>query len=217
MNHRVQGQYCQRYTGNPTSSFMPDTTPSKDELRRSLRRRRADIAPSLRVEAAHAAAEHLGSLPHWEACQQLGLYYPGAEEFDCMPLAELARSRGAELYLPVIGEDMALTFAHWAAGARLQSNRYGITEPDPTAARIELSDLDLVIVPLVGWDRQGGRLGMGGGFYDRTLSAGPRPPVIGLAYAAQEVEVVPMASWDIPLDYVLTERELVRIAPAGNN
>jgi 5-formyltetrahydrofolate cyclo-ligase len=195
---------------------MPDTTTSKDELRRSLRQRRSDIAPSLRIEAARAAAGHLSSLPHWGACQQLGLYYPGEEEFDCMPMAELARNRGVELYLPVIGEDMALTFAHWAADARLQSNRYGIPEPDSAAARIELSDLDLVVVPLVGWDRQGGRLGMGGGYYDRTLSAGPRPTVIGLAYAAQEVELVPMASWDVPLDYVLTERELVTVASAGN-
>ena len=133
-----------------------------------------------------------------------------------MPLAELARSRGVDLYLPVIGEDLALTFAHWADGAKLQTNRYGIPEPDTAAVRIELSEMDLVIVPLVGWDRRGGRLGMGGGYYDRTFSAEARPPVIGLAYAAQEVEVVPMAPWDIPLDYVLTERELVTIAPAGD-
>ena len=213
MNHRVQGQYCQRYTGNPTSSLMSDPALSKDELRRSLRRRRAAIGPAQRARAAAAATRLLDTLPQWANCRHLGLYQPGSEEFDCLPIAQLAREHGIALYLPVIGAQSRLSFAHWAEGAELAVNRYGIAEPAAGAERIAVSALDLILVPLVGWDRRGGRLGMGGGYYDRTLAVDVRPVLVGLAYAAQEIAEVPMASWDIPLDYVLTERELVSVVP----
>ncbi len=210
MNHRVQGQYCQRYAGNPTS-LMSDLAPIKDELRRSLRQRRAAISPAARADAAEAAAGLLQTLPPWATCKQLGLYQPASDEFDALPIAALARARGMDIYLPVI-DDQRLLFARWAPDADLLSNRYGIPEPDARARRIEPSELDLLMMPLVGWDRRGGRLGMGGGYYDRTLATAARPPLAGLAFAAQEVEAVPMDPWDIPLDYVLTERELVSIA-----
>ncbi len=213
MNHRVQGQYCQRYAGNPTPSLMSDAKAAKDELRRRLRQRRAAITPAQRNDAAHAAANHIANLPHWAGCRRLGLYLANDNEFDPAPIAALARARGSALYLPVIGADSSLTFAHWAADVDLHSNRYGIPEPDAGAARVGLVDLDLVLVPLVGWDRSGGRLGMGGGYYDRTLAAATRPPLVGLAFAAQEVAAVPTEPWDIALDYVLTERELVVVAP----
>ena len=191
---------------------MPDTTPSKDELRRSLRQRRASVGQAQRAAAAAAAASLLDSLPDWAQCRRLGLYQSGSEEFDCAPIAALARERGMALYLPVMEAHSQLSFAPWDDGDELTVNRYGIAEPDTGAARIAVSALDLVLVPLVGWDRRGGRLGMGGGYYDRALAVAVRPTLVGLAYAAQEVACVPMDSWDIPLDYVLTERELVSVA-----
>ncbi len=214
MNHRVQGQYCQRYAGNPTSSLMSDLAPTKDELRRSLRQRRAAVSAATRADAAKAAAGLIETLPPWATCKQLGLYQPASDEFDALPIAELARARGMDIYLPVI-DDQRLRFALWAPDADLLPNRYGIPEPDAQARRIEPSELDLLLMPLVGWDRRGGRLGMGGGYYDRTLATVARPTLAGLAYAAQEVGAVPTDPWDVPLDYVLTERELVSIAPGG--
>jgi 5-formyltetrahydrofolate cyclo-ligase len=190
---------------------MPDPKPTKDELRRSLRQRRASIGQTQRARAATAAASLLDNLPLWAGCRRLGLYQPGSEEFDCTPIAARARERGIALYLPVMEAQSRLSFAHWADGAELIVNRYGIAEPDTGAGRIAVSALDLVLVPLVGWDRRGGRLGMGGGYYDRALAVAVRPPLVGLAYAAQEVASVPVDSWDIPLDYVLTERELVSV------
>lgn len=192
---------------------MPDPAPTKDELRRSLRQRRASVSPAQRAEAAAAATALLHTLPRWADCRRLGLYQPGSEEFDCTPISVLARERGMALYLPVMEAQSRLSFAHWAEGAKLTVNRQGIAEPTAAAERIPVSALDLILVPLVGWDRRGGRLGMGGGYYDRALAVEVRPLLVGLAYAAQEIAEVPMASWDIPLDYVLTERELVSIAP----
>ena len=96
-------------------------------------------------------------------------------------------------------------------GERLQRNRFGIAEPRPNRARQRpLWALDLLLLPLVGFDEQGGRLGMGGGFYDRSLAYRQRrthllgPRLFGLAHECQKVACLPLASWDIPLHGVIT-------------
>jgi len=102
-------------------------------------------------------------------------------------------------------------FADWTPSQPLRDNRFGIGEP--TGPARALKQLDLLLLPLVGFSDDGGRLGMGGGFYDRTLGAlklEERPLLLGLAYAAQQVEILPMDPWDVRLDGVLTERGLLR-------
>jgi 5-formyltetrahydrofolate cyclo-ligase len=114
--------------------------------------------------------------------------------------------------LPCIQPDGTLRFAPWRPGDPLVSNRFGIPEPDlDPASQLDAADMALILLPLVGFDRAGGRLGMGGGFYDRTLAfraARPEPPprLVGIAYDMQETDALPGDAWDVPLDAIVTEQ-----------
>lgn len=125
-----------------------------------------------------------------------------------MPLRALCHGADRQLFLPVIVANKQLSFAQWAIDAKLTANRYGIPEPHDQAPRCAVADLDIIILPLVAWDRQGGRLGMGGGYYDRTLAGVRGPLLVGLSHAQQEVPQVPRDDWDVPLDFVVTENAL---------
>ena len=102
-----------------------------------------------------------------------------------------------------------LTFARWQQGAILHPHRYGIPEPPEPVGSSPAGGLDLIVLPLVGWDRRGGRLGMGGGFYDRTLEEVSGPRLLGLGHSCQELETVPLQAWDVRLDFVATDATLL--------
>lgn len=120
---------------------------------------------------------------------------------------------GKRLYLPRVPfqHDGALQFFTWDPDSAMQSNRLGIPEPVETeSTRIAPEKLDLVLAPLLAFDLHGHRLGMGGGYYDRTFAflksgAHARPMLLGLAYEFQRLENIPQASWDVPLAGVVTE------------
>src|SRR5690606_2494135 len=116
----------------------------------------------------------------------------------------------------VVQDDRTLRFGPWRAGDPLLQNRYGIPEPDLSPdACLAAADLDLVLLPLTAFDRRGNRLGSGAGYYDRSfafLAGRPRPArplLVGIGYAFQESAALDPAAWDVPLDYVATERELI--------
>lgn len=131
---------------------------------------------------------------------------------DARPLMRRLAETGARLALPAVtASDAPLEFRRWDADADLAPDALGVPAPPPTAA---LVTPDVVIVPLLAFDRRGGRLGQGGGFYDRTLAALRRSrPVfaLGLAYAGQELTEVPVESHDQRLDAILTETEFIRV------
>jgi 5-formyltetrahydrofolate cyclo-ligase len=109
-----------------------------------------------------------------------------------------------------------LQFAAWSAGADLQANRYGIPEPVAAATeRLGPAEIDVVLVPLLGFDRRGNRLGSGAGFYDRSFAflrdrqRPARPVLIGVGYHFQEVPALAPATWDVALDFIATDRELI--------
>ncbi|HBX71672.1 MAG TPA: 5-formyltetrahydrofolate cyclo-ligase, partial [Halieaceae bacterium] len=102
-----------------------------------------------------------------------------------------------------------LTFREWRESSSLQNNHYGIPEPTAQADAIAVPEIDVVVMPLVGWQRDGYRLGMGGGFYDRTLADAGGPLRVGLAYACQEIRGLAMQHWDVALQWVLTENGLM--------
>lgn len=116
--------------------------------------------------------------------------------------------------LPVLHADGRLRFAPWRSGAPLTANRYGIPEPEVTeTALIEPEAMALVVVPLVGFDLSCARLGMGAGWYDRSFAfrntrAAP-PFLVGAAFAAQHIDTLTTESWDVPMDAVCTEHEIV--------
>jgi 5-formyltetrahydrofolate cyclo-ligase len=138
-------------------------------------------------------------------------YWPADGEIDVLPALTEAHRRGALTYLPrVPGPDLPLRFRVWRPGVPLRRNRFGIPEPATGPGLARACRLDAVLVPLVGFDRRGNRLGMGGGFYDRTFAGRHRTLLIGVAFDCQRVLRVPTHWWDVPLAAVVTERGIVR-------
>ena len=189
---------------------MPDRKSAKNRLREQLRQRRNCLNPSEQLRAAESAARHFTQLPGWLSASRIALYLANDGEIDTMPLSALCRTAGKQLYLPAVHEKTVMTFAEWLEGSELVANRFGIPQPQPGTPRYLVSELDIIVVPLVAWDRQGGRLGMGGGFYDRALAGVQGTLLVGLAHALQEVPAVPADAWDIALDCVVTENGLHR-------
>ena len=180
-------------------------------LRQQIRARRRAMTAHQRHMAASRLARHLRCHPRLAFAKRIGLYLPNDGEIDPRPgLAEGGRRR--QRFLPVLDPITPglLHFARWKANTPLVRNRYSIAEPSPARARIVPTwSLDVLIMPLVAFDDRGGRLGMGGGYYDRSLAAWhrwPRKPLlVGVAYGFQRVDSLPLAEWDIPLDVVITD------------
>lgn len=209
MNRRVQGQFCQRYSGNPLFP-MTESLPSKAALRSALRQHRNSLSPAEQHTAARALTQSVCDLPIWASAQRIALYHARDGEIDTGPLELIARSQDKHLFLPILNSDKSLSFARWNTGDRQSLNRYNIPEPPLGAQRCPASEVDIIFLPVVGWDIHGGRLGMGGGYYDRTLSGNAGPVLVGLAHDCQRVERIPRESWDIALDYIATDIALYR-------
>lgn len=171
----------------------------KDEMRRAaraLRRKLAAEAPDAGVRLADQA----GALPD---AAMTALYLPFGSELDTGPLARRLTELGHSLCLPVVIEAAApLIFRGWRPDDPLTTDLQGIAVPVESAAEVTP---DLILTPLLAFDACGGRLGQGGGYYDRTFAALPGARRIGVAYARQAVERVPMEPHDNPLHGVLTE------------
>ena len=187
---------------------MPDSSPSKAQLRSTLRRRRQALSADQQDLAARAASNHIAELPGWRNAQRIALYLAADGEIDTTPLSELGRAQHKQLFLPVIKADNSLGFAEWRPDSPLSTTRFDIPEPPAQASRCPAENLDIIFLPLVGWDLQGGRLGMGGGFYDRTLAGLTGPLLVGLAHANQQVDCIPREEWDIPLNFIATDTAL---------
>ena len=190
------------------------STDSRDAQRALLRERRRGIDARGRIAAGEAIAARLR--PHLRG------YVAGYWAMDGeVPLhALLAGPRNFVYCLPVLQPGKTLRFAPWRAGDPLMQNRYGIPEPDLAAeSLLDPAALDVVLLPLVGFDRRGNRLGSGGGYYDRSFAFlralprdAPRPRLIGVAHALQELPDIAAEAWDVPLDLVVTEREAIDCA-----
>jgi 5-formyltetrahydrofolate cyclo-ligase len=135
---------------------------------------------------------------------------PIKSEINPLPLLRRYADMGAQLALPAIaGRGKPLIVRAWSVGEKLVAGQWGIREPDASASEVEP---DVMLVPLAAFDRRGYRLGYGAGYFDMTIAelrAHKRVTAIGIAYAAQEVESVPVEPHDARLDLVLTEREVI--------
>lgn len=191
-------------------------TDARTGLRGELRARRRAVPAAERIAAALAAARQLERLPGFARDWRLAGYWAVGGE---LPLLGLFGGEPLRYHLPCLHADGVLRFAPWKPGDAVVANSHGIPEPDVAEAeRLAPDALDLVLVPLLGFTRDGHRLGQGGGWYDRSfafLRGKPRPArplLVGMAYALQEVPDFDPAPWDVPLDYVATERELIPCA-----
>jgi 5-formyltetrahydrofolate cyclo-ligase len=188
----------------------PDTPTRKSALRNTLRQRRNCLSSTQQADAAQALSQSVLRLPHWADAQRVALYLASDGEIGTSVLADIARNQGKHLFLPILANEGGLAFARWETDMTPCVNRYNIPEPPIGAERCPAAELDVIFLPVVGWDSHGGRLGMGGGYYDRTLAGVVGPVLVGLAHASQEVDQLPRESWDIALDYVATDARLIR-------
>lgn len=190
-------------------------------IRRELRARRAALDPAARMAAAEGLATRLQALAEWHIDQRIAGYWAVRGELPLHRAAAACQRRRAQWLLPRLDGD-TLRFAPWRMGDPLAPNRFGIPEPDVALADcLPPESIELVLVPMVGFDRRGHRLGAGAGYYDRAfafLGAGDRPReplLVGVGFAFQEIEAIAPAAWDVRLDFVCTERELIDCSGDG--
>jgi 5-formyltetrahydrofolate cyclo-ligase len=190
-----------------------DNQSQRLQLRKLIRQRRQQLSPAQQQQAANDLVSQALALPALNNSQHIALYLANDSELDTFPLIQTLWQQGKQLYLPVLHPFAAgyLLFVRYDKNTLLYPNRFGIPEPLAECHRLlPVDQLDIIFTPLVAFDLKGNRLGMGGGFYDRTLSPLPtksRSKVIGLAHNCQQVDAVPCEAWDIPLNKVITPGE----------
>lgn len=201
-------------TGPFPVTGVPDIDAAKRDLRAELAARRAALALAVRQQAALALARHLQAMAPPPGAVIAG-FWPMRTEIDPLPLLKAAARAGHVLALPVVvGRDRPLVFRRYVPGEALEAGPHATRHPGPAAPELRPA---VVLVPLLGFDRAGHRLGYGGGYYDRTLAAlrGTGPLLaVGLAYACQEVGDIPCGGLDQRLDMILTENEVI-VPPGG--
>ncbi|OGT18775.1 MAG: 5-formyltetrahydrofolate cyclo-ligase [Gammaproteobacteria bacterium RBG_16_57_12] len=190
---------------------------TRNQLRQSLREQRRSLPAALHESCATRLARQLGKHPLIRNSHHIACYLANDGELDLLPLIVRLWTMGKICYLPVLDgpHHDRLLFAPYHEGDALRVNRYGI--PEPVLPRRYLSGgqaLDLVLTPLVAFDMSGNRLGMGGGYYDRTFSFlrhrthWHRPRLLGIAYELQKVATLECKDWDVPLHAVATEQSV---------
>ena len=188
---------------------------SRPALRRQLRQARRSLSPQQQKRAARDLYRRLAQHPLFRRCRHIALYLPNDGEIDPRPLLREAQRRGKATYLPVLKRwpRTKMSFQRVHPHESMTRNRFRIAEPQYLPARQrKVWTLDLILLPLVGFDECGGRLGMGGGFYDRSLAYRQlrknwhKPTLLGLAHECQKVDRLALASWDVRLGAVVTDR-----------
>ncbi len=193
-------------TSNPTLT--------RPQLRRQLRKARRALTPGQQRAAALGLYRQLAQHPLFRRARHVSLYLPMDGEIDPRLLLRAAQRRGKATYLPVLDAwpRTKMVFQRVRPGEKFIPNRFRIPEPRINRARQRrIWALDLILMPLVGFDDEGGRLGMGGGFYDRSLAylarrkTWKKPLLLGLAHECQKVERLAQASWDVPLQGTVSD------------
>ncbi|MCO4312970.1 5-formyltetrahydrofolate cyclo-ligase [Pectobacterium versatile] len=203
-------------SSDSSSSALPDTllhstAASRQQIRQAVRQQRRLLTPEQQSRFAQQASERVIAHPKIIRADSVAVFLSFDGELDTHPLIQQLWQQEKRVYLPVLHPFRAgyLLFLRYAPDTELVRNRLKIMEPRLDVRQVlPLPQLDVLLTPLVAFDHQGQRLGMGGGFYDRTLqyrnytSRGPYP--IGLAHDCQQVDALPVESWDIPLPEIIT-------------
>jgi 5-formyltetrahydrofolate cyclo-ligase len=197
-----------------------DHSISRADLRTRLRAARAQLGAAERIAAASALVSTLELLPEFLIDTRVAGYWAVGGELPLNIALGRLRARAQNYYLPVLAIGNMLNFAAWDPDVAVRANRFGIPEPECAAAElVSPQDIDLVLVPLLGFDRHGNRLGAGAGYYDRSFAflkektRPAQPLLVGIGYHFQELPELPPQPWDVALDFVATDRELIECAP----
>jgi 5-formyltetrahydrofolate cyclo-ligase len=194
----------------------------RKSIRQQMRSRRRALENTARARAAESMTALLTALACYRSARHVAAYVAVDGEMDTLPLLQQAHHDGKHLYLPILPAHRSqdLRFNAWTPDIPMRKNRLQIPEPVISKSTgIEPKSLDLVLAPLVAFDRSGNRLGMGAGFYDRTFSFlkqdTSKPLMLGLAYEFQCLDHLEKASWDVPLAGVVTEQRVYFFANHG--
>ncbi|QLB19493.1 5-formyltetrahydrofolate cyclo-ligase [Mannheimia granulomatis] len=181
-------------------------TDLRSQLRQSMRLKRQALTSKQQLQAAQSIIPQAISLIESYQASHIAFYLPFNGEISPQPLMEQLLAQGKKLYLPVLHPFTSgqLLFLNYNCKTSLKMNRLGIQEPVLDVRNVLLlPELEMIFTPLVACDKAGNRLGMGGGFYDRTLAQTKNVISVGLAHQCQQVEQLPIESWDVPLDHII--------------
>lgn len=194
----------------------------RHDQRRKLRHLRRSLDTHERTRRSNQLCRNISNQQLFTSSRRIALYLAADGEVETDALIERAWSSGKQVYLPVLVpfSHKRLWFVQYRPDTRLVENQFGIAEPVIDHRRIVAPySLDAVFTPLVGFDHKGNRLGMGGGFYDRSFAFLQRrqhwkkPRLIGMAFDFQQLEELPSQPWDVPLSAVATDKQWLDFGP----
>ena len=200
---------------------------SKQQIRKEIRQKRQSLSPAVSETAGVGVYDQLKKYPPFFRANRVACYLANDGEVSLTAVINALWQRKKTACLPVLfgfGSSTGfgnrlMHFAPYQSDSTMQDNQYGIAEPLVSIRhQIKPMALDIVLMPLVAFDQQGNRLGMGGGYYDRSFSflmrhkSSRKPKLIGVAYDFQEIDQLSSDSWDVPLDAVVTESRLIKIS-----
>lgn len=195
-------------------------TTSLQALRKQLKQQRAALSSNQQKHLSSLAIQRLQRSTLFRSAKNIAIYLPVRGEIDPSQLPEFGRA-GQQFYLPVLSlyKQHGLVFVRWNKRTRFHMNQYRIPEPIIKYSQLKSArKLDLVVMPLLACDLLGNRLGMGGGYYDRSFAFKMRserkrkPILLGIAYQFQQVESLPRQPWDVPLDAIVTDTQLTKFS-----
>ncbi|VUD53843.1 5-formyltetrahydrofolate cyclo-ligase [Thalassocella blandensis] len=188
----------------------------KTHLRQKMRALRRALSQAQQKTASRRLCWRLSKHPAFKQAKTIAFYMASDGEISPWPLLKLALKQNKQVFLPAIRPNNGMEFRQFCEKRQLKKNQFNILEPHPSSVRIGSAQLDVILMPLVAFDAEGNRLGMGGGYYDRALSfkrsfkkAGPT--LIGLAHNLQEHPLIHTESWDIPLNFIATDARVIRL------
>lgn len=178
----------------------------RHQLRQSMKAKRQGLSLEQQIQAARSIVPQAISLIQSYNVSNIAFYLPFNGEISPQFLMDNLLEQNKNLYLPVLHPFSSgqLLFINYNDKTEFKLNRFGIREPVLDVRHIiPLTELEMIFTPLVAFDKLGNRLGMGGGFYDRTLAQVQNIICVGLAHECQQVEKLPIESWDMPLDHII--------------
>ena len=189
---------------------MTRRTDAIASARRAAKSARRALSPDYRLAASNTIADRVVRMHEFVACKKFACYLPMPDEVDATAVIERAWRMQKDVYAPVIDQHGGMAFVRLRPDTALNRNWYGLWEPE-SGAQIHAQDIDLVITPVVAFDKHRHRIGMGSAYFDRCFAFlkhkqyWRRPKLVGLAFNCQQVEKIKPNPWDIPLYKVITE------------
>lgn len=186
---------------------MPDQF--KNALRNTIKQVRSKISTTYKATSSSQICTRIQSLEQYKKAQRIGFYWSINGEIDLSSLWNNATVDGKLCFFPALNDDLTLSFLPVTPTTTFINNKFEI--PEPSVSRdlaVPIDQLDLIIIPLLAFDIRCNRIGMGAGYYDRTLINKRNSLIIGVGYQFQRVEFLEAQSWDIPLDAVITQKAI---------